>query len=305
MKTLTLSFAVLILSLGTRALAESLPLSDSLDLKGTQWAASSQVSKKPKAVTASSTRNITLFEDSKTWLQFYTGYDYSFMADFANGTDAWVNAARASGYLPTGGGNHSGLLASTLLGFRLDSQDALALDLGSVLNFGNNWSISQGGSTLSQHLGAVLLSASLDYIRDLAVTPTRRTYLTLGAGFYHAIADYNLQQDTSYIRSSFSGNILGVTLGVGNEFSLGNGFGLDISVLGRYANFARVSSDTLSTDLGTPNPGPYSLAIATSSSYQTIQASTNSFIDSNPSVARYASLDFSGIDAKVALDFYF
>jgi hypothetical protein len=249
-------------------------------------------------------KTVSLFDNSKMFVQVYTGYDYSFMGDVATGTDGWISAAKSEGFTTTGGGEHSGILASLLWGLRLDKANSLALDFGSVVNFGNNWTASNGLISDTQSLSPYLFSASIDYRVDVAKSKGSRTYITAGAGWYHGIADIKSMVGGDVESGSFTGDTIGGTLGVGEEVELGGSFGLDLSVRGRYANFSKVSADSLTVD-GTSQPGPFSLATGTLDGYKVIIPATNAEIDSSGGTANYASLDFSGIDAKVALNLYF
>jgi hypothetical protein len=94
--------------------------------------------------------------------------------------------------------------------------------------------------------------------------------------------------------------------GVGEELSLGGSFGLDVSIRGRYANFGKVSTDSLvQNGTSISSGGPFSLATLELSGNTVIVPTSNSSVDASGGAAHYASLDFSGIDAKVALNLYF
>lgn len=302
--------ALFILALGPTgfALAGSLDLPPAskdtsvapYSLEGAQFAKAT----KPKVMKEVPTQSANLFEDSGMWMQFYTGYDFSLMGDVASGTDAWAKYAKSLGDTVSGGGNNSGVMASYLWGFKLDKSNSLALDLGSVFTFPNNWAIQTTSGVFAQNLGPYFLSASLDYILDIAQGPGNRLYLTAGLGYYHGVVDYTLNAISQSTSGSFTGDTIGGTLGVGQEMDLGNSFGLDCSIRLRYASFGRMSTDHVLSTSG-PTPGTYSLAIATQAGYGLIIPDTNGGIDGSAGAERYAGLDYSGIDAKVALNFYF
>jgi hypothetical protein len=120
-------------------------------------------------------KTVSLFEDSGMFVQVYTGYDFSFMGDVAKGTNGYKKYAEDLGYTTTGRDNNSGILASALWGFRLDKSNSLALDLGSVVNFGNNWTATQGTTVVTQDISPYLFSASLDYILNVVKSKISRT----------------------------------------------------------------------------------------------------------------------------------
>jgi hypothetical protein len=246
----------------------------------------------------------TVFDNAGMFLQISSGYDFSLLEDITNGTSAWVKAVNASGGSVSGGGSNSGLLAGALWGFRLDPSSSVALDLGSVFTFGNGFKGSFVGGSVVQTTAPYLMSASLDYLLDIAKDKGSRIYLTVGAGWYHTIVDYNLNETTGipFVGGSFSGDTVGGTLGVGDQVDLGGSFGLDLSVKVRYANFNKVSSNN-ATNFDAP--GKSSLAIISSMPpYQLLIPVSDAGIASSGGTIRDATVDYSGIDAKVALNLY-
>jgi hypothetical protein len=262
--------------------------------------------KKHKAETEDSDQSSgTVFDDSQSFLQIYSGLDFSFLEDVVNGSNGWVSLFRTTpGITVNGGGNNLGIQAGALFGIHLDPSNSLALDLGSVFTFGNNWTASQSGTSITQNLGPVVVSASLDYILDIVKTPGARTYITAGAGWYHALVTDTFTESasgsTTVFGGTFTGDTVGGTLGVGEEIDLGGSFGLDISVKGRYASFNKVSNNSVKSVDGT---GPSSIAILPTTGYNLIVPVTDATIASTAG-ARDAVIDYSGIDAKVALNLY-
>jgi hypothetical protein len=242
------------------------------------------------------------------FVQVYSGLDFSFLEDITNGMKGWVDEVNAEGggASATGGGNNLGIQAGALWGFRLDKSNSLALDLASIFTFGNDVNATYAGGSGTIKTSPYLMSASLDYTLDIAKSKGGRTYITAGAGWYHTIVDYDFEETTSptFLGGSFSGDTIGGTLGVGEELSLGGSWGLDLSVKGRYANFNKVSADSATSFDGT---GPSSLAVtdALSPGHIILLPITNATLDSGVPNLHYATVDYSGIDAKVALNLYF
>jgi hypothetical protein len=247
----------------------------------------------------------TVFDNSQSFLQIYSGLDFSFLEDVVNGSNGWVSGIKAEGGTASGGGNNFGVQAGALFGIHLDPVNSLALDLGSVFTFGNNWTGANGGTSDTENMGPMLYSASLDYILDIVKAPGARTYLTAGAGWYHAAVYESItgtNPTTVISQGTWTGDTLGGTLGIGEEVDLGGSLGLDISVKGRYASFSKVSSTSARAFDGT---GPSSLAILNTAGVNVIVPVTDATIASSGGLARDAVIDYSGIDAKVALNLYF
>lgn len=275
---------------------------DQLSLDGMQFAKATKAAHKSTAPS----EDANLFEDSGMWLQVYTGFDFSFLGNITSGTKAWVDAVNAEGGGATasGGGNNIGVLASALWGFRLDKSNSLALDLSSIFTFGNNFDANVSGNTATQRMNPMCMSASLDYILDIANAPGSRTYITAGAGWYHAIVDDTFTESSpaTVLGGSFAGDTVGGTLGIGEELDLGGALGLDLSIKGRFASIDKLTS----TDgKGLDGNGNTALAMVPASGYTVIVPATTAGIDGSGGAIKYASADYSGIDAKVALNLYF
>ena len=189
MEKLKVVSAILALCLSLPALTQADSLSQDAtgispdpqpSLYGMQFAKASQAK---HSVSDMTDKTLSLFEDSGMWVQVYTGYDFSFMGDVASGTNDYKKFGDGLGYTTAGGGNNSGILAGFLWGFRLDRSNSLALDLGNIINFGNNWTATKGTDVFTQKLDPYTFSASLDYALDIAKSKNSRTYLTVGAGW--------------------------------------------------------------------------------------------------------------------------
>ncbi len=250
----------------------------------------------------------TVFDDSKFFAQIYSGYDFSSLGDLASGTTAWINYGKSQAVATTGGANGSGVLAGALFGVRLNPTNSLSLDLGSVFTFSNGFTLTGPGNSISQTLDPLLLSASIDYTLDIVKNAGSHTYISVGAGWYHASVNYELAESSPASvlgQGTYTGDTIGGTLSIGEEVDLGNSFGLDFSVRGRYASFGRVSSNTGTSFSGGGTPDSLAISSTTFPGYNILLPVSNAGIDANPSLIRYAVLDYTGIDAKLGLSLYF
>ncbi len=134
-----------------------------------------------------------------------------------------------------------------------------------------------------------------------------RTYVTLGAGYYHAML--HVTQDTTggtptTIDAIFTGDILGGTVGLGQEFALGPCVSLELSALFRAANFSQVDADTvnISPNSSIGSQGPYTLYTGP------VVQNTVTIGPSNLGPITGASIlpiDYSGLEGHASLRVYF
>jgi hypothetical protein len=250
----------------------------------------------------------TVFDDSQLFAQIYSGYDFSSLGDLASGTSAWINYGKSQGVATSGGANNSGILAGAQFGFHLNPTSSLSLDLGSVFTLSNGFTLTGSGSSLSQTLDPMLLSTSIDYTLDIVKNAGSHTYISVGAGWYHASVNYELSETspaTVLGQGTYTGDTIGGTLAIGEEVDLGGSFGFDFSVRGRYASFSRVSSNSGTSFDGGGTPASLAIVSSTFPGYNVLLPVSNAGIDANPGMARYAVLDYTGIDAKLGLSLYF
>ncbi len=250
---------------------------------------------------------INLFDGSGTFVQLYTGYDYSIMGDISNGFNnlkpAFLNGSPS---LSAAGGSfqNSGIRTGVLYGIHLDSSSSFALDISNVTTVPSSLTFSTGTTQVASfNLLPSLFSASIDYSLNLIQGPGSRTYVALGAGYYHgAVAYYG--SGGGYGSGTFTGDNIGGTLGIGEEIALGSNFGFNFSLNGRYAYFSRASSSNAAGYAG--GSGTISLAlIQQGPTGRFLVPIANNLIDANPNIVSYAGMDFSGIDANAAVEYHF
>jgi hypothetical protein len=251
----------------------------------------------------------TVFDSPQIFFQLYGGWDYSMLEDITNGTNSWLYYAKV--FYPNvstkgTGGQNNGIQAGAMLGFHLNACNSFAIEFSDVQTFDSDWSdnIGQGEK---QVLTPMMTGYSLDYTLDVLREGDTRAYFTLGGGYYQATVKDSLNQGGGSSGGTFTANTWGGTFGFGSEIYLGGPFSLDVALKGRYAEFPKVSTNSATpwTGVGGNTRGPYSLALYNLNGYQVLVPLATSAIDNNGGMARYASLDYSGLDATVALHLYF
>jgi|GEM_PF-5888046 len=260
-------------------------------------------------VAEDTSQTVSLLDGSGTFAEFYTGYDYSILGDLSTGFNNFKSEflASSSAYSATGGGfQNSGIQTGVIYGIHLDPSSSLALEFSNVMTFPSDYSISGGSTVLyNTSLAPSLFSVSADYSLNLIQAGSSRTYVAVSGGYYHGTVAYN-NNGGGYGGGTFTGDNIGGTLGIGEEVSLGSGFGFNFSLPGRYAYFSQVSSTTavgLSGGTGTTYlclagiGGPNNLKI--------LVPASSSLISKNPSLVSYAGLDYSGLDAHAAVEYHF
>jgi len=243
--------------------------------------------------------------DKHWWVQAATGYDYAVIGgDVINGQKAWVDMLQLAGRTPATSKGNSGIRAGGEVGYLLDENDALSVDCENIWTQTQSWTYTYSGVTNTQSLSPGLFNVTLNYQRFLSVGKGQRFYAVIGGGYYHASVDYYMGIDpANSTTGTFTCDSLGGALGVGQELAIGDTFGLDLSIKGRLATFSRLTSSSL-VDNGrtiTQN-APYALMILTGFGPDAIQGGSPGFLGNQ---ARYAVLDYSGIEGNVALGFYF
>jgi hypothetical protein len=252
--------------------------------------------------------------DSPWWVRATAGYDYSFLGDVINGTKAWTPLFQAQGGSGSSFTENSGLLLGLETGWQLDGDNSISLSGENILSATQSQSATLGGGTQYQSFAPSLLEGSVNYYRcfhGLFGGKESRTFLTLGAGYYHATVQYTLNQTGGFSNASgtFTGDILGGTAGLVQEFKFSRDFGMDLSVRGRMANFSRMSAANVTGAQGIipGSSGPYSLTIYNlpvgGNTYSALLFDSNSRVGKVSD--RYASVDYSGIDADASFSFYF
>ncbi|HET9870089.1 MAG TPA: hypothetical protein VFR02_06300 [bacterium] len=235
-------------------------------------------------------------------LKLYSGVDYSFLGDFVNGTKAFAQYLTDSGGEATAWTGNWGWVSGLDLGLSLDPSDRISVGFESVLTRSQNISGTDGSAGVGGSDTPQMFNATLNYGLSIPEGKGTRTFFTVGAGYYHAFLDYNLGVAAQDTYGTFTGDTVGGTLGVGQEWSVGGGFDLSFSAKGRYAVFDKLTATSFND---ANNPTPYALAMISIPGEPDIllpQATSN--IDAN-STMRYAKLDYCGVDATVSMSYHF
>ena len=149
---------------------------------------------------------------------------------------------------------------------------------------------------LIQNFGPSLLGVSVNYSRAIIHDSGSKMSFTAGLGYYHASLDYFSTAGADFA-GNFDGEILGGTLGINEELSLGGDFSLILAAKGRVANFSALTNNNLSA-FGTPQKGVYSL-------YTLPEGPGASFVLPVPAGEPFPSsiatqLDYSGFEGTIA-----
>jgi hypothetical protein len=242
------------------------------------------------------------------WIRAYGGYDYAFLGALINGVKAYVPYFAGQGGNNLGSSTgHSGYSFGLDLGQQLDRDDALFMKVEYVESQQQQFTGTDTGDENVLNFDPSLLSGSLNFERTLLRSKGARTYVTLGGGYYHCMVHVN--QDSSgsnpnSIDAVFTGDILGGTVGVGQEFALGPGVGLELSALFRAANFSQVDADTvnITANSSVGSQGPFTLYTGPVV-HNTITVGPNNL---GPIAgASILPIDYSGFDGHANLRVYF
>ena len=239
---------------------------------------------------------------SPAWIKIYSGYDFSLMGDVINGLKAWDSYVKTAGYQTSLSTDNSGFQYGGEAGLSLDDDNALSVSLDFISTQTESWSLA-AGSTKS--ISPSLQSGSLNYYRTILKEEGNRTYLMAGAGYYHASVNYyDGSNPSNSSTGTFTGDILGGTLGIGEEVGIGKIFTLGIIAKGRLATFSQVTAPSV-VDMGsTLTAGPYLLGITTEPSVVpgAIVSATSALLGK---FVRYAVVDYSGFSGDLTLAFHF
>ena len=270
--------------------------------------------------------NKAVFVSSQNWwVNASVGYDYSFFSDLNTSAKNYSNFLQFNVPPPnisssTKAGN-GGVRTGLELGFKMDGENGFSLNLENVLSQGIGWTQLNSGTVVgSFNITPDLMSATLSYDRVLFKQNWGEAHFSLGGGLFHAAVaasyyDSNVGQTNT---GTFTGDILGGTLGVGQVINLGNSFEIECSVKVRLATFSELTATTL-----TPNnnfyPGPYRLVVIQNENLKGAQGQSlgltsntdyllytpQQLMDLHPEAYRLAVVDYSGISGDISLRYYF
>ncbi|MGH7739564.1 MAG: tetratricopeptide repeat protein [bacterium] len=250
---------------------------------------------------------LPLMDHASVWTSFSIGYAYSAMTDLMNGVKATNQAIAADSDSGTTTFDNSGLGLNFELGFLLSPNNGIGFGLGYRRNSDLNESINfnDGGDFQTIDLQPQVVPLTVDYFLFLP-DKSGRFFISAGAGFYygdiHVDNNYDFSQsEGSSDADDFTGDLnstaLGFQLGVGRSFVVSNRIGISIFAKGYYAKLTNFQG-TLTDYNG--NSGRFGLAI---DSDGTVDVPSTGNIG-GASGARYATVDFTGFDVGMTIDFY-
>jgi tetratricopeptide (TPR) repeat protein len=258
---------------------------------------------------AKSNIDVSLVLSKNWWLRGYSGYDYSLLGDVINSITSfpkYFNSFDIPGYTITSNTGNSGIQAGIELGFLLDKNNGFSINAENVWSQSDSYTeIYSGTTNTTVSVTPNLASISLNYYRYLFQQKGSRTYIAAGIGYYQTSInyyDYDINGNLNPTTATFTGNTIGGTLGVGQMIGIGNSFGIEVSVHGRIATIAQVSSSSLNQG-GTTLSGPFTLGVANEAGIPpTILIIPPGYSGSD---VRNLVVDYSGFDANLSFDFYF
>jgi hypothetical protein len=241
--------------------------------------------------------------DSGLWLRTYSGYDFAVLGDLTRGMRDWVGTIRESGFYADSFTGNSGLLMGMELGVGLDRDNAFSLGFEGILSQNQAFTAITPGGPFAQNYQPNLMGVSLNYYRYLAVGKTSRTYVSLGGGYYQAIVDFSGNFGPTLLKASYEGNTIGGILGIGQEWSLGDGFGLEVTAHGRIVTVGQLTSPRIFVNGAEDSSEKQGLGKVMTGNYRIVVPTTTANIDSDPTLD-YVTADFSGFDANFTLKLY-
>jgi len=256
------------------------------------------------------------------WVKLSGGYDYAFMGDLNTASRNYANYLKEVGAPVTDRGlyqtGNSGIRAGLELGYSLDRDNWISLGAQNVWTQAMGWSQVQDNTVVESFMVSPnLLSVSLNYGRNLIQSKWGKTYLAVGGGWYHAYAtatsyDNLIPPPNDYSTGTFTGDVLGGTLGLSQSVNLGGPFALELSVNGRWASFSQLSSNSVNGNYisGPPfklmvlrNENIVPGMLGSDSDY--LLFAPQGIMDMHPGDYRYAVVDYSGLFADIAFRYSF
>jgi hypothetical protein len=232
----------------------------------------------------------------KLFLNFYPGFDYSFQGDLVEGLqDQSTFYQDTLGYTTTEATTPAGVLGGLEFGVMFDQTFGLSLSPEAVFGFGMGVEAVDGSDYFNEYINPNMIGGTLNILVYLVSGQKANTYVKGGVGFYHGFVD--LRMEDSFPSSSwgtFTGETVGGTLEIGEEFDLGGDFILGIAARGRFAVIDKLLCSNVQGD---PPPDTYALARIDISGTYPVQFVPESIVDG--SSIRYASLDMSGVQLLV------
>jgi tetratricopeptide (TPR) repeat protein len=243
------------------------------------------------------------------WNSFSIGYAYSAMTDLINGANTTNQVIANSGYSGSTTMDHNGLGMNFELGFLINPYNGIGIGIGyrRASDLNENINFNDGGDFQTINLQPQVVPLTVDYFLFL---PDKggRFFISAGAGLYfgdvHVDNNYDFTNATTPPNppsNEFAGDLvsqtLGFQVGVGRDFAVSDRIGISIFAKGYYAKLSNFQG-TL-TDLN-GNTGQFGLAI---DSDGTVDVPNTSQIG-GANGGRYATVDFTGFDVGMSINFY-
>lgn len=260
---------------------------------------------------------------AKLWFQADLAYNYSMQTDLIDSSSTFNNGTFVPGNAIAGSNTYTGSSLSTNngldfggeLGFLVNPYFGIGLG-ARVIRTGDYTADVQYDTGDYEHLtlGPEVVPITLDLYLFLPDSGGR-FFLTGGTGYYAGVVHVDQTTTSNNFFSTpngpsptvtdnwsgdlYSGNI-GFQLGVGRDFAIDRGFGVEIFARGRYAKLTNFKGTLYEAN----NGGTQTYALAASGSAPTVvDAELPQYINSANN-ERYATLDFTGFDIGAALTFY-
>jgi tetratricopeptide (TPR) repeat protein len=282
----------------------------------------------PRTYTSADLPGSSPMNNARIWTKFEVGYNYSVLADLVNGAKG-VNQDVVANPPATGSGSmgNDGLGLGAEVGFLINPNNGLAIGLryiqaGDYLlneNLNNGGSYTDGAVTYTfpsdyedLRLHPYATSLTLDYYLFLPDS-TGRFFLSAGAGYYFGVVQVE-QSLSNYvttfmkygvdtgIEDTVSGDLtsgaFGFQLGIGREFLVSRNVGITLYARGRYAKITNFRGE-LTDSYG--YVGTFGLA-KDDVNFGIVDVNNTGNIGGNGE--SYATMDFTGFDAGVAVNFY-
>jgi hypothetical protein len=262
---------------------------------------------------------LSSIDHAGVWTKFDFSYDYAVQTDLINGAAAinsqnYVNPGGLGSYTGSVSTDRNGLGLGFELGFLLNPSSGIALgahylqtdEYDANVNYPN-----AGPDAESVTLLPTVVPITLDYYFFMP-DGGGRFFLSAGVGYY--IANVRVGQNTTsdnFFGSNntpgqqggdiWEGNVSSAAVGfqasLGREFAVNDHFGIVLFARGRYAKISNFQGQLLDSNAVA---GKFGLASGTNGVVD-IDSPSNITSANNE---RYATIDFTGFDAGVALNFY-
>jgi Tetratricopeptide repeat len=249
--------------------------------------------------------NLALMDHAPIWNSFSVGYDYSSMTDLINGVNTTNQVITNNGYSGQTTMDHTGYGLNFELGFLINPYNGIGVGIGyrRASDLNENINFNDGGDFQTINLQPQVVPLTIDYFLFL---PDKggRFFISAGAGYYfgdvHVDNAFDFTQ-TGGSADEFAGDMtaggLGFQLGVGRDFAVSDRLGISIFAKGYYAKLSNFQGTLVD---GNGNSGQFGLAI---DSDGTVDVPNTSDIG-GASGNRYATVDFTGFDVGMSINFY-